>query len=216
MQKEPLRIVVVGPGNPITPGKFWVKWVKRIEIEEVAPEKFTLTPDAVLTQPEGKLFEGKLEAEMKGEMPEAILIYGSTTGNTETLAEGVVLGLKRSATEVTVKDVTEVDVDKLLDYDVIVLGSSTWGDGELQDDFVDFYDKMGKVLLTGEKAAVFGPGDKKNYLDTFCKAVDILEDRLKECGAEIVIEGFKVDGDIVAALEDVEVWGEKVAVRFNI
>ena len=37
----PLRIAIVGPGNPITPGKFWVKWVKRIEIDEVAPEKFT-------------------------------------------------------------------------------------------------------------------------------------------------------------------------------
>jgi len=37
----PLRIAIVGPGNPITPGKFWVKWVERIEIEEVAPEKFT-------------------------------------------------------------------------------------------------------------------------------------------------------------------------------
>ena len=41
-----LRIAIVGPGNPITPGKFWVKWVERIEIEEVAPEKFILTPDA--------------------------------------------------------------------------------------------------------------------------------------------------------------------------
>ena len=37
----PLRIAVVSPGNPITPGKFWVKWVERIEIEEVTPEKFT-------------------------------------------------------------------------------------------------------------------------------------------------------------------------------
>jgi len=59
----PLRIAIVGPGNPITPGKFWVKWVERIEIEEVAPEKFTLTPDAVLTQPEGNLFEEKLAKE---------------------------------------------------------------------------------------------------------------------------------------------------------
>jgi DMSO/TMAO reductase YedYZ molybdopterin-dependent catalytic subunit len=63
---EPLRIAVVGPGNPITIGKFWVKWVERIEIEKVAPEKFTLTPDAVLTQPEGKLFEEKSAKE--GEM----------------------------------------------------------------------------------------------------------------------------------------------------
>lgn len=75
---------------------------------------------------------------------------------------------------------------------------------------------MANIFLKGKKAAVFGPGDKKNYPDTFCKAVDILKDRLKKCGAQIVIEGFKVDGDVVTALEETEVWGEKVAARFNI
>ena len=30
----PLRIAIVGPGNPITKGKFWVKWVERIEIKD--------------------------------------------------------------------------------------------------------------------------------------------------------------------------------------
>ena len=67
---------------------------------------------------------------------------------------------------------------------------------------------MANISLKDKKAAVFRSGDKKNYPDTFCKAVDIIEDRLKECGAEIVIEGFKVDGDVVAALEKAEVWGE--------
>ena len=62
----PLRIAIVSLGNPITPGKFWVKWVERIEIEEVAPEKFTLTPDAVLSQPDSELFEEKSAKE--GEM----------------------------------------------------------------------------------------------------------------------------------------------------
>ena len=75
---------------------------------------------------------------------------------------------------------------------------------------------MASISLKDKKVAIFEPGDKKNYPDTFCKAVDILEDRLKECGAEIVIEGFKVDGDVVVALEEAEVWGEKVAARFNI
>ena len=147
---------------------------------------------------------------MKEKREKVILIYGSTTGNTETLAKGVVSGLKRGGTEVTVKDVTEADVNKLLDYDVIVLGSSTWGDGELQDDFVDFYDKMDKVSLTGKKAAVFGPGDKESYPDTYCEAVNILEERLKKCGAEIIVKNFKVDGDIEPVMEVAESWGEEI------
>jgi len=53
---------------------------------------------------------------------------------------------------------------------------------------------MSKISLEGKKAAVFGPGDSGSYPDTFCQAVDILEDTLNKCGAKIVVEGFKVDG----------------------
>ena len=50
---------------------------------------------------------------------------------------------------------------------------------------------MANISLKGKKAAVFGPGDKKNYPDTFCKAVDILEDRLKECEAEMSLKALR-------------------------
>ena len=143
-------------------------------------------------------------------MAKGILIYGSTTGNTETLSEGVVEGLKQGGVEVTAKNVTEANVNELTQYDLIVLGCSTWGEGELQDDFIDFYDEMPKISLTGKKAAVFGPGDSEVYPDTFCTAVDLLEDRLKECGAEIIVDSFKIDGDIEPAMEDAEAWGLKI------
>ncbi len=145
-------------------------------------------------------------------MAKAIVIYGSTTGNTERLSEAVVEGLQKGGVEVTVRDViNEIHVDELTDYDLIVLGSSTWGEGELQDDFIDFYNKVGSVSLTGKRAAAFGPGDSELYPDTFCAAVDLLEYRLKECGAEIVAESLKVDGDIDAAMEDAEIWGLELA-----
>lgn len=143
-------------------------------------------------------------------MTKTILIYGSTTGNTETLSEAVVEGLEQSGAKVFVKNVTEASVNELKDYDLIVLGCSTWGEGELQDDFIDFYDEMKSVSLTGKKAAVFGPGDSEMYPDSFCEAVDMLEDKLKKSGAEIVIEGLKVDGDVEPAMEDAKNWGLKV------
>ena len=142
-------------------------------------------------------------------MAKAILIYGSTMGNTETLSEGVVSGLKKGSMEVTVKNVTEASIDELSDYDIIVLGCSTWGDGELQDDFIDFYEKMNKVKLDGRKAACFGTGD--SAYPQFCKAVDMLEEKLKECGTEILLESFKVDGDIESKTSDAKNWGLKIA-----
>jgi len=139
------------------------------------------------------------------------LVYGSTTGNTEILAEHVAAGLECGLANVTVKNVTEASVDELADYDAIVFGCSTWGEGDLQDDFVDFHKAMDGISLEGKKAAVFGPGDSEEYPDSFCKKMDILEETLKKCGAEIVTESFKVDGDVEPAFEDAEAWGLKVA-----
>ncbi|MEA1906346.1 MAG: flavodoxin, partial [Euryarchaeota archaeon] len=132
-------------------------------------------------------------------MAKTILIYGSTTGNTEELSGRVAAGLEQGGADVTVKDVADTGVDELASYDAIVFGCSTWGDGELQDDFIDFHADMDGAALDGKKAAVFGPGDSDDYPDTFCDAVDILEDALKKCGADIVTENLKVDGDVEPA-----------------
>ena len=72
-------------------------------------------------------------------MVKAILIYGSTIGNTEILSKSVEEGLKISEVEVKVKNVETAGVEELKDYDAIILGCSTWGEGELQDDFITFY-----------------------------------------------------------------------------
>ena len=140
-----------------------------------------------------------------------VLVFGSTTGNTEMLAEHVATGLERGMANVTVKNATEASVDEIADYDAIVFGCSTWGEGELQDDFLDFQEAMNGVSLEGKKAAVFGPGDSEEYPNWFCAAVDLLEETLKKCGAEIVAEGLKVDGEVELAFEDAEAWGLKVA-----
>ena len=69
---------------------------------------------------------------------------------------------------------------------------------------------MANISLKGKKAAVFGPGDKESYPDTYCEAVNILEERLKKCGAEIIVKSFKIDGDIEPVMEVAESWGEEI------
>jgi flavodoxin I len=147
-------------------------------------------------------------------MSQAIIVFGSTTGNTEILAYKISEGLKTGGVEVTVKDVVNTDVEDLVDYDLIVLGCSTWGLGDLQDDFIDFYDNLtGLPSLEGKKAAVFGPGDSTIYPDTFCDAVDMIDNRLRELGAELIIERLKVDADIDGALPDALEWGRAITDR---
>lgn len=124
-------------------------------------------------------------------MKKVIVIYGSTTGTTEMMAGVVEREMKSSGLDVTVKNASDTNPEKLTDYEVIVLGCSTWGDGELQEDFVSFQEKMRNIDLKGKKGAVFGPGE--SMYPQFCKAVDILEEALEQCGALLVKEGIKVD-----------------------
>ena len=151
-------------------------------------------------------------------MAKAILIYGTDTGNTETLSEPIVEGLKAGGIEVTVKDVEDASVNELANYDLIVLGCPSYGGEEDAEDidnllegFHDFYNEMENISLSGKKSAVFGPGDSEEYPDTFCKAVDMLEERLEKCGAEVIVDGFRVDGDVDTAIGDAESWGSDVA-----
>ena len=142
-------------------------------------------------------------------MSKVLIIYGTTTGNTEMLAEKIVSELKSREVETTMKNVTDASVNELSEYDVILLGSSTWGDGELQDDFAVFYSDLEEVDLKGKKAAVFGPGDSS--YENFCEAVNILEKRLKKCGAELLLDGLKIDGEIDMTSEMITGWSLQLA-----
>lgn len=147
-------------------------------------------------------------------MAKVIIIYGSTTGNTETLSGYIKNGLKASGADVLAKNVSEANPKELNDYDGIILGCSTWGDGELQDDFISFEEVMKEAELSGKKAACFGPGD--SMYPQFCKAVDILEKRLESCGAEIISEALKIDGDVDSGAEEAEEWGKKIGQKLGV
>ncbi len=125
----------------------------------------------------------------------AIVLYGSTTGNTETVAGWIGEALVAAGTAVKVVNVASAKA-ALTDCDLVVLGSSTWGEGELQDDFSDYYDNMSADGLSGKRVAVFGCGDSAMFPDYFCEAVDKIEQKARDCGAVIVADSLKIDGYI--------------------
>lgn len=66
-------------------------------------------------------------------MKKTIVIYGSTTGVCQELAEQIARKLGVS----DVANVVDVNGDRVAEYDNLLLGTSTWGAGELQDDWYD-------------------------------------------------------------------------------
>lgn len=138
----------------------------------------------------------------------AIVVFGSTTGNTEVLAEAVAEGLKVAGCEVLVRDASQANPSELKEHELVVLGSSTWGDGELQDDMDDFVRSFGSLAFEATPAAVFGAGDTS--YDRFCEAVVTLSEELTARGARLVVEPFKVDGSVDRQLGNAAAWAASI------
>lgn len=115
-------------------------------------------------------------------MKKTIVIYGSTTGNCQEYAEEIARKLGVS----DVKNVTDVDAGTLAEYDNLLLGTSTWGSGELQDDWYDGIEMLKEADLKGKTIALFGCGDATDYSDTFCGGMAALYDAVKDKGADII------------------------------
>ena len=114
-------------------------------------------------------------------------------GNTEEAASFLAenLGLENE-----LLNVANCDAAKLNGFDKLILGVSTWGTGDLQDDW-DAFD-FGGLKLSGKTVAIFGTGDAESYADSFCGAMGKLYDEVVKAGAKVVGEvgtdGYTFDG----------------------
>ena len=127
------------------------------------------------------------------------IFYGSSTGTTESVAQDIAQQLGVDAANIhNVADASADDVDQ---YDMLILGSSTWGCGELQDDWYDFLEDLKGKDLSGKKVALFGCGDGSSYPDTFCDAIGLLYEGLQGTGCTFVgdyePEGYDVTTSLV-------------------
>ena len=112
------------------------------------------------------------------------IFFGSTTGTTESVAARIAERL--GVAQADVHNVAAASVEDVKKYDLLLLGSSTWGSGELQDDWPGFLDKLGKEDLSGRRVALFGCGDAGVYSDTFCDAMAEIRDGLASTGCTFV------------------------------
>lgn len=121
------------------------------------------------------------------------LFYGSSTGNSEEIASKIASELG----DIEVFDLSQTDVAKINDYKRVILGGSTWGEGELNDDWDEAWDSFKTINLVDKTVALFGLGDQDGYPDDFCNALGIIYEQVSTSGAKIVgftsTEGYEFD-----------------------
>lgn len=125
-------------------------------------------------------------------MLNALIIYGSLTGNTAQCAAIIGQELESLGVNVTIFEAMEADPEDLLDYDILLIGSYTFGDdAELPDEMLDYHESLPGFDLAGKPFGVFGSGD--DYYPKFATAVDDFEEAFLKAGASKVSEGVKVN-----------------------
>ena len=114
------------------------------------------------------------------------IFYGSCGGTTKIIADAI-------AQAFDVEDVIDVeedydDMEQLLACDILFLGSSTWGQGDVQHGWVDILLEIqsNKVDFSGKKIAFFGAGDCKKHGEHFVSALGKMYNIFSSAGAQIV------------------------------
>ncbi|MEH7384703.1 flavodoxin domain-containing protein [Bacillus sp. JJ1521] len=104
------------------------------------------------------------------------IVYTSITGNTEETTRIVNSYMKRYSSHCYVFQVEYFPFYKLESFDVIIIGTYTWGNGDIPQEMIPLYRAFEKNPTKDIVTGVFGTGDQ--CYPHFCGAVDEFRDML--------------------------------------
>ena len=87
---------------------------------------------------------------------------------------------------VDIHNIKESPISLMADYDLLILGISTWDFGEIQEDWSEIWQKIAGVSLNGKYVALFGLGDQEGYGEWYLDAMGMLHDEIQQVGANII------------------------------
>ncbi len=117
------------------------------------------------------------------------ILVGTITGTAELVADDVKPVLAAAGYEVKILDMDGLTQDVLLDNELVLICTSTYGQGDVPDNAVDFFEQMDVMQpdLSGLRFGVIGLGDS-TYADTYNLGGARFDTLLRELGAERVGE----------------------------
>lgn len=118
-------------------------------------------------------------------MPRIGIFYGTSSGATAEVAERIQreLGGKKRA---RVHDIAGSGPEDLARYSILLLGTSTLGCGELQDDWEAFRPAFEAMDLGDKRVAFFGLGDQADFCQSFVDGLGTLHGIAVANGATVV------------------------------
>ena len=134
------------------------------------------------------------------------IVYGTQTGTAEELAFDIEKLTKDKGVSCQVFELDDISMDKLQEINKLMIVTSTTGDGEVPDNGLTFWENLSsltKLNLSNLKYGVLALGDSSHY--DFCNAGKIIDEKLKELGANRILDRQECDFDTEGSIE----WSEK-------
>ncbi len=149
--------------------------------------------------------------------PDILLLFGTQTGNAEAVAYSMAEALEAEGFTVHLLDMADAYPELLADYHQLLVCISTWGEGELPDNAIDFYEAI-EMIEPDLSHLIFGIvalGD--HYYDPhFCAAGKLMRQRLSQFSAAEVYAMLEIDtGSSAEDLEAVRAWAHTCAAAFR-
>lgn len=116
-------------------------------------------------------------------MKKIALIYAPKADKTASVAEKIKKEFGDAVEVVSVENAWKNDFEA---YDKLIVGASTWFDGELPTYWDELLPELRTLHLKGKKVAIFGLGDQVKYPDNFADGVGLLAEVFEGDGATIV------------------------------
>jgi flavodoxin I len=121
------------------------------------------------------------------------IFFGTDSGATRLVAKKIA---KRLGEDVADKplNINRVGIDQLLRYHALILGTPTYGQGELPSlasgaengSWTEFLPGLDSVDLSGTTVALYGLGDQEKYPERFADALLLLYRPFREAGARLI------------------------------
>jgi sulfite reductase (NADPH) flavoprotein alpha-component len=138
------------------------------------------------------------------EAPALTVLYGTESGNSESLADLTVKAAKTIGFKAKAVNMADIKVPKLRDIENLLVIVSTWGEGDPPETAADFYqDFMAENApkLVNTRFSVLGLGDTS--YEEFCKMGKDFDARLEALGARRIYERVDCDVDYD---DDFDIW----------
>ena len=147
------------------------------------------------------------------------IFFGTDSGTTRLMAKKIAKSIGEAAAKPV--NVNRITPEDLLAYDALILGTPTYGEGQVPgksagnpvESWAEFLPQLADADLTGKTIALYGLGNQEKYADRFASGLGQLYHFFAERGASIIgawpTEGYTfehsdavVDGRFVGLVLD--------------